>query len=720
MTSPNGGEACYVGRTENITWTAPAVSYGRFSVALVNGGAVTTLSSNVAATGATSYSFPWTVAQAAGNGWQARVTYFNAAGTQIGSDDSATGFAILPDNEVQHTTTDLGSWDGHSLGCRLDDGKLIASVTDLTIVSLGPAAEVSRSYRTGAATTRHAPGWFFSFDQHLDLSHAGDALSKVTYTDADSVAHDFYRPTGSSAWLAPNGLVATLSQNPDGTWKLLFDQGQDYLSFSSSGQLLSETAANGLATSYAWGANSLTITAANGQQIVVALSSGAVTGASYATSAGTRTVAYAGSGSAWSVTYNAADTGANGTARTIAYTYASGLLTGVTQQAWPESGSSATLAVIYDAGSKLAEVRYPDYDAATRLDARASISYDTSTQATVSRYGTVAGVANQPMGQNAYTWTASSAEVPNLNTSVTEGSGSDAATTTYEYAGDLQVESATTTSGGDTVALSEAEVEGDVLGGSHDVTAETTATEIDSNGVSDAQHTDYVYDALHRVIRETTYRSYDAASGTGTQPTTRLYAYDSYGNVTEEQVFNGTEFGTLISRTQRTYDTAGRLTLEKHWVSGSTSTETQYSDFAANGEPQTTVAKDVQLSYGGAAQELTKSASYDAFGNRLTETDWGGRTTQASTYDLAGREVDEHGSLRDRHPQLLRLPRQSDADLPHGVGHEHEGGLARDGLRRHGPRPHGDHQAERRERHADRAERGHERLRRQRTAALLF
>jgi hypothetical protein len=220
----------------------------------VNGGTVTTLSSNVAATGATSYSFPWTVAQAAANGWQARVTYFNAAGTQIALDNSNADFAILPDNEVQHTTTDLGSWDGHDLGCRLDDGKLTASVTDLAIASLGPAAEVSRSYRTGAATTRYAPGWFFSFDQHLDLSHVGDALSKVTYTDADNVAHDFYRPTGSSAWLAPNGLVATLSQNPDGSWKLLFDQSQDYLTFSSSGQLLSETAANGLATSYAWSA----------------------------------------------------------------------------------------------------------------------------------------------------------------------------------------------------------------------------------------------------------------------------------------------------------------------------------------------------------------------------------------------------------------------------------------------------------------------------------
>ena len=257
----------------------------------------------------------------------------------------------------------------------------------------------------------------------------------------------------------------------------------------------------------------------------------------------------------------------------------------------------------------------------------------------MSRYGTVAGVANQPMGQSVYTWAANSAEVPNLTTSVTEGSGIDAATTTYEYADDLQVEGATTTSGGDTVALSEAEVDGDVISGSHDVTGETTATETSQSGaITEAQHTDYVYDDEHRVTSRTTYRDYDPATGQGTQPTTTLYAYDSCGNVTDEQVFDGTETGTRISWTQNTYD-AGRLTSEKHWVSGSTWTETQNSNFAPNGEPQTTVAKNVQLSYGGAAQDLTQSASYDAFGNLLMESDWGGRTTQTSTYDLTGRAL---------------------------------------------------------------------------------
>ena len=67
-----------------------------------------------------------------------RITYYNAAGTWISSDQSAAGFAIIPDEETQHTTADLDSWDGHSLACQLDTAKLTVSASDLSIASLGP------------------------------------------------------------------------------------------------------------------------------------------------------------------------------------------------------------------------------------------------------------------------------------------------------------------------------------------------------------------------------------------------------------------------------------------------------------------------------------------------------------------------------------------------------------------------------------------------------
>lgn len=73
------------------------------------------------------------------------------------------------------------------------------------------------------------------------------------------------------------------------------------------------------------------------------------------------------------------------------------------------------------------------------------------------------------------------------------------------------------------------------------------------------------------------------------------------------------------------------------------------TDFAANGQPQTTVFRDASLAYGADPEDLTQYASYDGFGNLLSETDTSGtRTTQTNTYDLAGRlltEADAGGTV---------------------------------------------------------------------------
>ena len=71
--------------------------------------------------------------------------------------------------------------------------------------------------------------------------------------------------------------------------------------------------------------------------------------------------------------------------------------------------------------------------------------------------------------------------------------------------------------------------------------------------------------------------------------------------------------------------------------------ETQYSNFADNGKPKTTVEKSVALydpnhapsSPPTSPVDLTTTVSYDAFGNLLSETDAVGNETD-DTYDLAG------------------------------------------------------------------------------------
>ena len=74
-------------------------------------------------------------------------------------------------------------------------------------------------------------------------------------------------------------------------------------------------------------------------------------------------------------------------------------------------------------------------------------------------------------------------------------------------------------------------------------------------------------------------------------------------------------------------------------MASGTWTQTDNSSFAPCGEPQTTIARSVKLSPAASPQDLTRTASYDAFGNLTSETDWGARTTETNTYDIAGRQL---------------------------------------------------------------------------------
>ena len=77
-----------------------------------------------------------------------------------------------------------------------------------------------------------------------------------------------------------------------------------------------------------------------------------------------------------------------------------------------------------------------------------------------------------------------------------------------------------------------------------------------------------------------------------------LYGYDAAGNQSEvekEHYDAATSSWIVDADTQSTFDSAGRLTMEKQLVSGTPSSgpwvEIDYSNFAASGEPQTTVSK---------------------------------------------------------------------------------------------------------------------------------
>jgi RHS repeat-associated protein len=516
--------------------------------------------------------------------------------------------------DARHVTYEFGEWDGHSVGVELDSGEFTLAVSDLEIASWGPVAALSRTYRSDCtALGRFARGWFFNFEQGLAVG-----ANQIVYTDPARRTHTF---TGAgSSWTAPNGFLASLA--PDGSdWRLTFFD-QSYLTFDASGVLTAETDAHGNQVSYVWTAGDLEITAANGQSITVDCDAyGAVVGASYATAAGTRSVAYT-SAAPWQVSSYPG----TAAARTLTYTYNTRrrYLMSLTQEAWPQSGQSATLSFDYNSvAGQLEAVYFADYDAQSKPDALATVNDDSSTQATITRYGTVDGTAEQPMNEEVFTWSGAGAGVPNQLATYTSGSGALAVTETYNYAFDRQLATTTSSEGGQT---------NDTVNLAHDVTSSTTTT-----GSLDAvnQVTASTYDALHRVVTETSYQD----------PAHYATTTNTYSGADLTATATVDQDATLLAAATYAYDTNGYglMTEERHLVSGTiasgTWTQTDYDDYAACGEPETTAAQDVELSYGANPQDLTKTTSYDAFGNLLAATDWGGRATQTNTYDIAGRQL---------------------------------------------------------------------------------
>jgi RHS repeat-associated protein len=513
--------------------------------------------------------------------------------------------------DPQHVAYEFGEWDGHSVGALLDQRDLTVSVTDLVIASWGPEAALARTYDSSVTTAGPgAPGWFFSFEQSLQIT-----ASQITYTDAFRQPHVFAR--SGSTCTAPNGFLATLA--PDGSnWRLSFFD-QSSLTFDSSGKLIAETDKNGQATTYTWtGGVVSAISAANGQSISLTWSAGKLAAASYATSAGTRSVEYT-TASPWRVTYFPNVTGLE---RKLLYSYTSGRLSAITQENWPVAGQSVAESFTYNASAELTEVRFADYNATSKPDARATVTYDSATQATVKRYGTVDGQPNQAMNQEVFVWSGSSAGVPNQLVSLTTGTGSLANTESYGYAFDRQHATTVSSDGG---------LSSDTYSRAHDLTSSTQTT---GSLASVNEITTYAYDTQHRVTSERSYQ----------RPTVYAQTANSYtgADLTAEQTTDQT--GLLLSAATYAYDAQGRQTQEKHLVSGDLTTgvwtQTDTFNFAPCGEPQTTVANDVKLSAAGTPQDLTKTSSYDAFGNLLTQTDWSNsRIVATNTYDLAGRQL---------------------------------------------------------------------------------
>ena len=101
VTAPNGGESWAAGSPHNVTWDMPAgnaTGYFRvwaWSPTAVNPWNEITTALGVTATGATTYSLPWTTAVTAGTDWYIIMGYYDAGGALLSQDQSNAAFTVL-------------------------------------------------------------------------------------------------------------------------------------------------------------------------------------------------------------------------------------------------------------------------------------------------------------------------------------------------------------------------------------------------------------------------------------------------------------------------------------------------------------------------------------------------------------------------------------------------------------------------------------------------
>ena len=135
--------------------------------------------------------------------------------------------------------------------------------TDVSIPGRGASLELARTYDAARAQT-DGPfgfGWTDSYDMFLTLDGSGNAT--ITQEDGSTVS---FASNGGGGFTAPPRVLATLMQNPDGSYAFVRDhQGEITYTFDSAGRLTSETDTNGEAT---------TLTYAGGKLVTVTDSSG--------------------------------------------------------------------------------------------------------------------------------------------------------------------------------------------------------------------------------------------------------------------------------------------------------------------------------------------------------------------------------------------------------------------------------------------------------------
>jgi RHS repeat-associated protein len=529
------------------------------------------------------------------NGWAIDNVAFEGYTFFVGSPDSGEqGGASNPSENPTTCSTAM------PVNCAT--GVFWHQFTDFSVPGRGVPLDLTRTYSASQAA---ADGPFgFGWTDGYNMSLSTDSFGDVTITQEDGSTVTF-APNGSGGFIAPLRVLATLTQNTDGSYTFVRDQGHIQYEFDAAGQLTSETDLNGYSTTLAYNASGqlATVTDPAGRQLTFSY-----TGTHVASVTDPM-------GRAWTYSYDSSGnlvSAVDPLGRTWSFTYdPNHLMLTMTD---PRGGTTTNT---YNSSDQVVTQVDPDGgtttwsysgDPASAADGTTTIT-DPDGNVTQDQY------ANFEL------------------TSDTQGYGTaDAATTSYTY---------------DLVTLAVASVtdpNGNVTTNTYDSDGDLLST---TDPLGDT--TSYTYNSLNEPLTkttplgETTSYSYDASGNL-------LTVTDPLGNVTSYAYADSSHPGDITSVTNPdgdvtsyTYDADGDVASLTQSPSAGVTDTTGYA-YDADGErtceasPDATAAGIACPAAGAAPVAGTMAATYNADGEVTSVTDADGYVTSYA-YDGDGNQT---------------------------------------------------------------------------------
>jgi RHS repeat-associated protein len=563
-------------------------------------------------------------------------------------------------NESEHGTT---CYVLEPVNCAT--GTLVSQNSDFSIPGRGIPLALSRTYSSASAgaDSPFGFGWTDNYAMSLSTDASGDVT--IHQEDGSSVV---FQPNGSGGLVAPDRVLASLVQNPDGSYTFTRDSTQASYNFSGSGQLTSETDRNGYLTQLAYnGAGQLaTVTDPAGRRLTFTYAGGHI--ATVTDPMGrTWTYTYDGSGNltkakdplgrTWSFSYDASHllltmTDPRGGVTTSTYN-GSGQVVSQTDPI----GATTTWAYAGDPASTTG-------GSTTMTDPNGNVTvyqYVTLELTSITRASGTADAATTSYTYDPATLGVSTVTDPNGNVSTNtyDSSGNllsavDPLGNTISYTYNSLNKVLTKTSPLGETATSTYDGSGNLLTVTDSLGGVTTYTYGDTAHPGDVTS---ITDPDGNVARYTYNADGDVASATVSPASgvthTIGYAYDADGERTCEASPNATAAGVscpaagsprVNDTTSTSYDAGGEITS----VTDPLGRTTSYT-YDANGNQTQIVdaaGHTTGYSYDGDNQQVkvtqpdgtTVSTAYDANGNVTRRTDAAGNTTRYS-YDGLDRVV---------------------------------------------------------------------------------